>query len=305
MANDAHAHGRAGSLRRHPTAKLDQYLEDKLTAEQSQRIGAHLHNCPSCLEEAQRRSQVLRLARQQQPSSILATSDVRGVQGWKVVLGILTLGAVGCVLLLTAWILGGDQPTEEPAVAGEDSPAAALLGEFQNQLVPEQNLVYEDILAIRNVGFACPLLTGLGYSYTNAQILHDDPDVVSVRMELTRGDQHATIVESRELSEHPATGELGLSAIKPAQNKSGVQRNTLQVVDEPVAKDTPEDSFKVRVTMNEATYLIEGSGTPQQKEQIVNYVALSEQARLTSGDTYPQQGVRDRFERGFSRLIGQ
>lgn len=305
MVNDAHAHGRAGSLRRHPTAKLDQYLEDRLSEEQSQRIGEHLEVCQPCREEAQQRSKVLRLARQLQPASVLSTSDVRGVKGWKVVVGLLCIGALGCVLLLTAWVLGGDQDHEPSAEVGASSPAAALLAEYRKHQVPAQQLGYEDILNVRNTGFACPLLTGLGYSYRDAQIIHNGNGEVAVDLLLTRGERTVRILETRQLKFEGGQQFREPSSVKAAGKRSGPQPPHLKVQDQPVDKDSPADSFKVMVTVKGASYLIEGQGTQQEKEQMVNYVALSEKARLMSLDSYPQDGVRDRFVRGFGRLVGQ
>lgn len=305
MVNDAHAHGRAGSPRRHPTAKLDQYLEDRLSEEQSQRIGEHLHVCQPCREEAQRRSKVLRLVRQQRPTSVLSTSDVRGVKGWKVVVGLLCVGAIGCVLLLTAWVLGGDIEQEPQAEGSANSPAAALLEEYRKHQVPAQSLGYEDILNVRNTGFACPLLTGLGYSYRDAQIIQNGDGDVSVELFLTRGEHKVRILETRQLQVDKEQQNLQTSAVAAAGSKAAATHPQLDVQDQPVAKELPEDSFKVLVSVKGASYLIEGRGTQQEKEQMVNYVALSEKARLMSFDSYPQDGVRDRFVRGFERLVGQ
>lgn len=305
MVNDAHAHGRAGSPRRHPIAKLDQYLEDQLSAEQSQRIGEHLHVCQPCREEARRRSKVLRLVRQQQPASVLSTSDVRGVKGWKVVVGLLCLGAMGCVLLLTAWVLGGDNEHEPVAQTGANTPAAALLDDYRQQHVPAQNLGYEDILNVRNTGFACPLLTGLGYSYRDAQIIHDGDGEVTVELLLSRGGHDVRIRETRQLELVQEEQVQQATTLTAAGNKPGFPQSHMKVADQAVSKDSPKGSFKVMVSVKGANYLIEGRGTQQEKEQMVNYVALSEKARLMSLDSFPQDGVRDRFVRGFERLVGK
>lgn len=311
MAKDAHASGRTRPPQRHPVTQIEKFLEQELSEAQSRRIQEHLSRCPQCQSEVVQRQRVLRLAhgypahapQNRQPEeaqpSVLDNTKNRGVSGWKVVVGIMGIGIISCVMLLALWLLGGDRSApsaEESPVA--DSAAATLQRHLNASAATAENLSYEDVVNIRNSGYACPLLTGLGYAYVDASISQPDQNTVAVDLTVQRGEQTARIVEARQVVDVPAN----ISAQSSVQGMATTREPVVQELE--VENGAPENSFRVHIETADADYLLEGQGSDELKKQMIHYISLADQARI-SGGGYSSDGVTERFSRGLNRLIGQ
>ncbi|MEB7448341.1 zf-HC2 domain-containing protein [Arthrobacter koreensis] len=297
---------------RHPKRHLRAFLDEELPARRRAAVQTHLSRCAACrcaVEEERRLRSRLRALKVPAPredlaSRIVADSASRpqcapgpGRGRYAVAIGgILTM--VSGFVLAGAYILGSiaDEPLSAPQ-------QAHLLAGW-NQLAEQRSggLSAEDVQDLRNAGWSCPELDGLGFTLASARTLQVAGHP-AVAMELTRNGETLTVYEQR-----PREGDTNPEVLHAVSGRPVAEEGFYAVTR---TADTAPRVWKDETRPGEAvlsarnvTYTLRSSVPEETLSSVVGELSLSESARLLVPARDPDSGAVDRVLNGLALLSG-
>lgn len=252
--------------------------------------------------------------------------------GWVLAVFAASLATVGCIIVATAWVVGGraapatstvqellppDAPQPNgtaddavavsalhpPAGAGEEylveGTAAILPG--ASQLNPVKELPVGQIDELKSLGWAVPYLSRAGFEHDYAETSSGD-GVRTIQVQLTDGDDFINVAETR-----PETERVDLV---PLQEKLHSIVDLDEVTPRPLELGTDHEStlyhfegaenWTSAVETSNAQYVITSSLTASSAPEISSWVVLTDRSRVQL--SYVAPGPVDRLERGFGEM---
>lgn len=267
-----------------------------------------------------------------------AVMEPSGVSGWKVVAGASLVGLILVGLVVSLWVLGGNRASGDVA----DSGAPALVpdeveivqADPQELIRPTPNddstEIPEDFNAqsaelsyssaplgiygipvqlnsvneLRSAGWTIPQFRALGMSFESAVIDEDDQqvNVVSLFNGSSVNAEDQTVV--RECRVEQDDGTVSACSALDFTDSAAIE------VSLPVAEDVwlytyPDGSWTAYMETQKSQYRVDSTSDSDYAAGIMSTLYVEEKSRLSSGSSDISEGVSQRFERGFDRLLGR
>ena len=263
-------------------------------------------------------------------------SEAGGVRlGWVVGIFLSSLVVVVTVIVAAAWIVGGrvsspdptvqellpPEPRQDPEAQSEEAVSMTSglqppVGVGEEYVADESVLVLpgaqpgsqiseipvESISALKNLGWAVPYLSRIGFEHEYAETTRLD-GVRTIQARLTDGDHYINVAETR--------AEGSDLELKPLSQKLHEVVNLDRVVAETVELSTGHEANLYRadegatwtaaVENSAVQYVITSDMPADVAREVSSWVLVTDRSRVQMLPSSP--GTADRLERGFEELF--
>ncbi|GAA2026357.1 hypothetical protein GCM10009720_02520 [Yaniella flava] len=313
----------------HPRSKFDAFLEGELSASADSKVRAHLAVCSRCAEEVEQRSSALSVTQQLDrisrehpvPASYATTTPVMepsGVAGWKFLVGASVVGLVVVGIVVSLWVLGGDQRTQESAgtsaqelipedveIVGADpqdlsqpppsddsteiptdfGAASAQLSYNSAPLGIDGTPIHlNSVSELRQAGWTIPQFHALGMAFESAVVDEQQGQVYVMSVfnaSSANADDQTVVRECRvEHDDGSVTACSRLDFTDSAANEVSL----------PVAEDVwlytyPDGSWTAYMATNKSQYRVDSTSEADYADGIMSTLYVEEKSRLSSGSS--------------------
>jgi hypothetical protein len=210
----------------------------------------------------------------------------------------------GCAVLMlsAAYVLGGEaQPASSGSVAGADwAPVSAEAAVARPVALDSSGLE-----ALRQSGWTCPLLLGLGYRLQSAEqlLVGGQP---AVRLDLSDGSHRVVVTEQRRMA--TSGEESGRAKAAPPLNATTGHPVTMDGFQEVAGLDRAVwmrggKEWTVVLDSEDVTYTLRSDLPLAQMPEAVNQVVLTENSRLELPQPAPAEDPLSRIIRGLGMMV--
>lgn len=333
----------------HPRSRFDAFLEGQLSASADQRMRAHLAACPQCAQEVEQRSSALFVTQKLDKISrgepvnypAPATNSVMqsdGVAGWKFLAGAGVVGLVVLGMVISLWILGGEDRSYESAHSTSPSlipqEVEVVQADPQDLIRPTPSddstripsdfgansaqLSYSSaplgidgtpvrltsVSELRAAGWTIPQFQALGMAFESAVVDEDDGQVyvMSVFNSSSTDTDDQTVVRECRV-EHEDGSVTACSRLD--FTKSDATEVSLPVAENVWLYTYPDGSWTAYMATSKSQYRVDSTSDADYAGGIMSTLYVEEKSRLSSGSQDYSDDVSHRFERGLERLMGR
>lgn len=333
----------------HPRSRFDAFLEGQLSASADQRVRAHLAECHRCAQEVEQRSSAMYVTQKLDrisgdetlnyatpPPDTVMKPD--GVTGWKFLAGAGVIGLVVVGVVISLWILGGEERSYEsansfsPALIPQD--VEVVQADPQDLIHPTPSddstkiptdfgtssaqLSYSSaplgiggtpvrlnsVSDLRSAGWTIPQFQALGMAFESAVVdeAAGQVYVMSVFNSSSTNAEDQTVV--RECRAEQEDGSV------TACNRLDFTKSDATEVSLPVAENVwlytyPDGSWTAYMDTSKSQYRVDSTSDADYAGGIMSTLYVEEKSRLSSISDDSEEGVSHRFERGLERLMGR
>lgn len=253
--------------------------------------------------------------------------------GWVFGVFVASLATVVCIIIATAWVVGGravpststvqellpPEPPQQPngtaddavAVSALQPPAGAdeehLVGETaailpgSSQITPVKELPVEQLDQLKSLGWAVPYLSRSDFEHDYAETSSGD-SVRTIQVHMTDGEDFINVAETRPEAEdvelHPLQDKLhsvvDLDAVTAQPLELGTGHESTLYHSEGA------ESWTSAVETSNAQYVVTSSLPTSSAHEITTWVVITDRSRVQL--SYSAPGPADRLERGFDEM---